>query len=158
VGQADQLPELQGDVGTGYFHARQRGRRWLKRELLWLANELAVNVLSFDYPGYGFSSGGDGSACEEGMVQAAECALEVASQKLKCDVADVITFGKSIGSFPAVSIASRPYYSRLRGLVLLVSFPTESWSSVQKTGDFLKQIQFQYHFRSFLKSVSGGVS
>jgi abhydrolase domain-containing protein 17 len=31
----------------------------------------------------------------------------------------VIIFGKSIGSFPAVSIASRPYYSRLRGLVLV---------------------------------------
>jgi hypothetical protein len=45
----------------------------------------------------------------------------VASQKLKCDVADVIIFGKSIGSFPAVSMASRPYYSRLRGLVLVAS-------------------------------------
>ena len=85
----------------------------------WLANELAANVLSFDYPGYGFSSGADGSACEEGMVQAAECALEVATQKLKCNVSDVIIFGKSIGSFPAVSIASRPYYSRLKGLILV---------------------------------------
>jgi fermentation-respiration switch protein FrsA (DUF1100 family) len=85
----------------------------------WLADELAANVLSFDYPGYGFSSGDDGSACEEGMVEAAECALEVATHKLKCDVADVIIFGKSIGSFPAVSIASRSYYSRLKGLILV---------------------------------------
>jgi hypothetical protein len=68
----------------------------------WLANDLSCNVVTFDYP-YGFNSGTDNTS-EEGMVEAAECALELVTNCLKHDVNTVILFGKSIGS-PAVSLA-----------------------------------------------------
>jgi pimeloyl-ACP methyl ester carboxylesterase len=84
----------------------------------WLANELGTNVVSFDYPGYGFSSGSKNTS-EEGMVEAAEVALELVTNRLGCDISQVVLFGKSIGSFPAVSLAARPYCARIRGLVLV---------------------------------------
>lgn len=84
----------------------------------WLANELDVNVVSFDYPGYGFSSGAH-NCSEEGMLEAAEVALELLTNKLGCDMSKVLILGKSIGSFPAVSLAARSCCARIRGLVLV---------------------------------------
>ncbi len=83
----------------------------------WLANALDLNVINFDYPGYGFSSGD--STSEEGMLQAADCAFELITTKIKCNVSEVVLCGKSIGSFPAVSLAAQAYCDRIRGLVLI---------------------------------------
>jgi len=83
----------------------------------WLADALDLNVISFDYPGYGFSSGD--STSEEGMLEAANCAFELITNKLKCEVSEIVLCGKSIGSFPAVSLAAQEYCARIRGLVLI---------------------------------------
>ena len=83
----------------------------------WLADALDLKVISFDYPEYGFSSGD--STSEEGMLEAADCAFELIINKLKCEVSEVVLCGKSIGSFPAVSLAARSYCARIRGLVLI---------------------------------------
>lgn len=84
----------------------------------WLSDHLQLNVLSFDYPGYGFSSGVD-NASEEGMADAAVAVLEYASFKLKHELCDVILIGKSIGSYPAVCTAAQPYCATLGGLLLI---------------------------------------
>ena len=83
----------------------------------WLADNLVMNVLVFDYPGYGFSSG---DPSEEGMEDAAVAVMEYATSKLKHDVSDIFIFGKSIGSYPAISLAAHPAFCcRVRGLVLV---------------------------------------
>ena len=111
----------------------------------WLANELSCNVVTFDYPGYGFSSGTNNTS-EEGMVEAAECALELVTNRLKHDMNTVILFGKSIGSFPAVSLAAKSFCSRIQGLILVSPMASAArcvfdsnfvFSFVMKALDFL---------------------
>jgi abhydrolase domain-containing protein 17 len=83
----------------------------------WLADHMVMNVLVFDYPGYGYSSG---DASEEGMEDAALTVMEYATTKLKHDVSSIFVFGKSIGSFPAISVAAHPLFSGgIRGLILV---------------------------------------
>ncbi len=82
----------------------------------WLADNLESNVLCCDYPGYGFSSG---SPSEEGMNSAAFAVLDFAVTKLRYKLQDVIIMGKSIGSTPAIHIASMSYCSSLGGIILV---------------------------------------
>lgn len=82
----------------------------------WLADTLKCNVLSCDYPGYGFSTG---MLCEEGMNSAAFAVLDFAVGKLNYAVQDIVVIGKSIGSTPAIHIASMSFCSSLGGLVLV---------------------------------------
>jgi pimeloyl-ACP methyl ester carboxylesterase len=53
------------------------------------------------------------------MIEAADVALELVTNRLGCDVSKVVLLGKSIGSFPAVSLAARPCCARIQGLVLV---------------------------------------
>lgn len=83
----------------------------------WLADHLLMNVFVFDYTGYGYSSG---SPSEEGMEDAAIAVTEYMLTKLRISLSDIFVFGKSIGSYPAISLAAHPVYSSyLRGLILL---------------------------------------
>ena len=83
----------------------------------WLADHFVMHVLVFDYPGYGYSSG---DVSEEGMEDAAITVMEYATSKLKHEVSDVFIYGKSIGSYPAVSIAAHPVFcSGIGGLILI---------------------------------------
>ena len=83
----------------------------------WLADSLRMNVLVCDYPGYGFSSG---EASQEGLEDAAITVMEYATSKLQFDVSQVFVIGKSIGSYPAISLAAHPAFAdSIRGLVLI---------------------------------------
>jgi pimeloyl-ACP methyl ester carboxylesterase len=82
----------------------------------WLADNTRSNVLSCDYPGYGFSSG---EATESGMNSAAFAALDIATNKLGHKLHEIIVIGKSIGSTPAIHIASHNICAALGGLVLI---------------------------------------
>jgi len=83
----------------------------------WLADHMLVNVFVFDYPGYGYSSG---TASEEGMEDAAEAVMEYLTTKLDICLSCIFVIGKSIGSYPAISIAAHPVFSsHIRGLILL---------------------------------------
>ena len=76
-----------------------------------------MNVLLFDYPGYGFSSG---EPSEEAMEDAAIAVMEYVTTKLRKQASDVVVLGKSIGSSPAVSIVAHPVLAgSIRGLILI---------------------------------------
>jgi abhydrolase domain-containing protein 17 len=97
----------------------------------WLADHMVMNVLVFDYPGYGYSSG---DASEEGMEDAAVAVMEYATSKLKHSVSDIFVYGKSIGSYPAISLAAHPAFcGALRGLVLMSPVASAARCVVEKT-------------------------
>ncbi len=84
----------------------------------WISDHSKSNMLVFDYPGYGFSSGDDNTT-QEGMEEAAVTVLDYALTILGHQTTDIFLIGKSIGSFPAVSLAAQPFAATIRGLLLI---------------------------------------
>jgi len=82
----------------------------------WLADETDMNVLTCDYTGYGFSTG---CASEEGMHSAASAMLDFTLSKLQHKMSEIIILGKSIGSSPAITLASLPPCVNLGGIILV---------------------------------------
>lgn len=77
---------------------------------------LQVNVLIFDYPGYGKS---EGSASEPGCCLAGEAAYDWLVNEKKIDPRRIILYGGSLGGGVAVDLASRKPH---RALVLAKTF------------------------------------
>jgi uncharacterized protein len=65
---------------------------------------LGLNLLAFDYRGYGESAG---SASESGLYQDADAAYRYLREELKVPADRIIVFGHSLGSAVAVDLASR---------------------------------------------------
>src|SRR5829696_2442138 len=65
---------------------------------------LGLNLLAFDYRGYGESAG---SASESGLYQDADAAYRYLREELKVPADRIIIFGHSLGSAVAVDLASR---------------------------------------------------
>lgn len=79
------------DIGTCY--------RWMK----YLSETLNVNVVCYDYQGYGLHSG---SSSENECYYDLECVLKYLKGK-GISNQDIILYGRSIGTGPTVEIASR---------------------------------------------------
>ena len=81
--------------------------------------ELGVNILIYDYRGFGRSSAGTPS--EEGLYRDAEAALRHLQSREDVDPARIVYFGRSLGVAIAVELAvrHRPY-----GLILESGFPS----------------------------------
>ena len=73
-----------------------------------------VNVLIPDYPGYAMS---EGSSSEEGCYATADAAYDYLMHRDDLDHNQIVVAGLSIGSGPAVDLASR---ERVAGLILIV--------------------------------------
>ena len=99
-----------------FFHGNADDNSSSHSYCKWLADHLRMCVLMCDYPGYGFSSG---EPSEEGLEDAALALMELATTKLKKNASDIYIMGKSIGSYPAVSLAAHPALAHLRGLILV---------------------------------------
>ena len=79
-----------------------------------LSKELQVNVLSYEYSGYGHATG---RASESNLVADANAALELLTKKFGLIPArDIVLYGRSLGSFPTCALAKR--YS-VRGVILV---------------------------------------
>jgi pimeloyl-ACP methyl ester carboxylesterase len=99
-----------------YLHGNNEDIQTSASYRQWISNNININVLTCDYPGYGFSSG---DPSEEGMHHAALAMLDLATSRLKHSPADIIVIGKSIGSTPAIGLAVNSYCHDLCGLILL---------------------------------------
>ncbi|CEO99834.1 unnamed protein product (mitochondrion) [Plasmodiophora brassicae] len=89
-----------------------------------LSNTVRISVLAVEYPGYGIYKG---VANESGALRAAEAAFSFATRELSWPVSNLILLGVSIGTGPAVHLASQ---FDAGGLVLLAAY--ESVRSVAK--------------------------
>jgi len=77
---------------------------------------MGVNVLIPEYPGYGMS---EGSPSEQGCYAAADAAFEYLVHRIDIDHGLIVAAGMSLGSGPAVDLASR---EQVAGLILIVPF------------------------------------
>ena len=84
----------------------------------WRLRDLGFNVLIYDYPGYGTSSG---SPSEEGAYSAIDAAYEFLLTKKKIDPRSIVLQGRSLGGGVAVDLASR---KPVAGLILESTFTT----------------------------------
>lgn len=78
-----------------------------------LSIHLRVNLLGYDYSGYGQSTG---KPTEQNTYADIEAAYECLKQTYGVKEEDIILYGQSVGSGPTVDLASR--LSRLRAVVL----------------------------------------
>lgn len=99
-----------------YLHGNNEDIQTSTSYRQWIADNTNSNILTCDYPGYGFSTG---DPSEAGMHNAALAMLDFAATKLKQLPCDIIVMGKSIGSTPAIGLASNAYCDDLCGLILL---------------------------------------
>ena len=73
----------------------------------WIFQEYVKNgfsVMAYDYPGYGFSSG---RPTEAGVYGAADAAYLYLTEKLGIRPADIVVYGRSIGSGPSHYLAEK---------------------------------------------------
>ena len=106
----------QGDITWLWFHGNAGNISHRLENLLLLHHRLGVNILLFDYRGYGHSAG---RPSEEGTYQDAEGAINYLGSRLDIDPSKIVFFGRSVGCAVAVDLATRhtPY-----GLILESSF------------------------------------
>lgn len=101
-----------------YFHGNAEDLTTCESFLSWLSLNTSHNVLGLDYIGYG-RSGGENNTTELNMCEAADAVLEYALNSLKYKHHSITVMGRSLGSIPAVYLASKIDNAGLQGLVLV---------------------------------------
>lgn len=76
----------------------------MRQPLQCLSESLRVHVLSFEYPGYGLAVG---KANKRSIDHAADVVLRFILEDLKLNTAQIVWYGRSIGSGPVLRIADR---------------------------------------------------
>ena len=99
-----------------FFHGNAEDVHTSASYCQWLADSTKSNLLTCDYPGYGFSTG---CSSESAMNDAAMTLLDFATSNLQHEMDEIIIVGKSLGSTPAIFTASQPVCYDLGGLVLI---------------------------------------
>lgn len=68
-----------------------------------LGSKLNVNIMCYDYSGYGVSSG---KPLEKNLYADAECALNVLRTKYSIPLNQIVLYGQSIGTVPTIHLAT----------------------------------------------------
>eukprot|EP00440_Ansanella_granifera_P003202 gb/GFBE01003488.1/.p1 GENE.gb/GFBE01003488.1/~~gb/GFBE01003488.1/.p1 ORF type:complete len:576 (+),score=80.64 gb/GFBE01003488.1/:1-1728(+) len=79
--------------------------------------QFQVNVLAVEYPGYGVCPGGQ--ADEESVIENARLAYRFITEVMQFPPEDIIVIGRSVGSGPALCLASE---HRVYGVILICPF------------------------------------
>ena len=101
-----------------YFHGNAEDLHSCNLFLNWLATNTDQNVLGVEYVGYGKSSRGL-ETTEQNMCEAADAALDYASQTMMHKLHTIMVMGRSLGSIPAAHLASQSMNAGLGGLLLV---------------------------------------
>jgi fermentation-respiration switch protein FrsA (DUF1100 family) len=94
----------QKSQGTLLFFHGNAGNISHRLESLVIFNRLGLDVLIFDYRGYGRS---EGTPSEEGLYKDAEAALRYLREEHGLAMGDIIFFGRSLGGSVAAWLAAR---------------------------------------------------
>jgi len=100
-----------------FFHANAEDLGMCFQVLKHMRDQFKVNVLSVEYPGYGLLQ--DLPASEDGVYEVALTALRFIVDEIGVRYSQIILFGRSLGSGPAVYLAAR---YPVGGLVLVSPF------------------------------------
>jgi pimeloyl-ACP methyl ester carboxylesterase len=84
------------------------------------SRELRVNVLAYDYEGYGKAGG---TPSEQGCYDCIDAAYQFLTDKLRIPSDQIVLYGRSIGSGPSCYLAEKLHQQGkvLGGMILLVS-------------------------------------
>jgi fermentation-respiration switch protein FrsA (DUF1100 family) len=97
------IPHPQASNTVLFFHGNG-GNMSHRASSISVFQQLKLNVLIIDYPGYGES---DGSPTEQGIYQSADAAWQYLVSDKKLNSKNIIIFGRSLGGAVAVDLASR---------------------------------------------------
>lgn len=103
---------------------------------------MGVNLLAFDYPGYG---GSGGKASEASIREAATVALAALRARPEVDPGRVLALGHSLGGAVAIDLASR---EPLAGLVALSTFTSMEDMAWERFRVPRADLLLRHHFRS----------
>jgi pimeloyl-ACP methyl ester carboxylesterase len=109
------LPNPQARYTLWFFHGNAEALGDLE-PLLQAMRDAGFSVFAFDYPGYGVS---DGKPSEATLYAASRAAREYLRGELKVSAAQTLMYGRSLGSGPAVQMATE---ERVGGLVIQSGF------------------------------------
>ncbi len=84
--------------------------------LIDMSNILNCNIISYDYSGFGFSSG---NSSIETINKDIEEVINFSLNNLEIKLEDIVLFGKKIGSIPSINSASKGNFCSIKGLILL---------------------------------------
>lgn len=101
-----------------YFHGNAETVSTTSREMLRICNEHDVNVIVFDYPGYGQSTG---SPSEQTLLRSGEMVLDWWQEFSKSKSTNLVFLARSIGGGAAVPLATK---YQPKGLILERTFDT----------------------------------
>ncbi|MBW4494677.1 MAG: alpha/beta hydrolase [Oscillatoria princeps RMCB-10] len=109
--------------------------RWLLEEL----RDMGFAVFAYDYRGYGTS---EGKPSEPGAYGDINAAYSYLTQKLGAPPAEIIVYGRSVGSGPSVDLASRqpvaglvlenPFISAFRVVTRIPIVPFDKFANIDK--------------------------
>lgn len=125
-------PDAAATVFFSHGNARHLGRYWDRVEALW---ERGFNVMIYDYPGYGLSTG---EADEASVYGNAAAALELLPTLVDFTPARVVFYGYSLGGAPTYEMALRGVRGEvLRPHALLSEAAFCSVDALVKDGSFI---------------------
>lgn len=101
-----------------YSHGNSTDIGYLRKRMLEMSKQLSVDVLCYDYCGYGCSSG---FASELAIINNIESVYNYAKNTLHYEWKKIIMYGQSIGTGPTIFLASQ-VQSPVCGLILHSAF------------------------------------
>lgn len=100
-----------------------------------MRDQFKMNVLAVEYPGYGLLH--NVAVCEAALKEVALTAFRFILDELKVAYEQVILFGRSVGSGPAVYLASR---FPVGGLILVAAFASVREAAKSLVGSVVAQV------------------
>ncbi|KAH7647254.1 hypothetical protein FG379_002397 [Cryptosporidium bovis] len=98
-----------------YSHSNATDIGYLFGHLLDLAYSAGVNIISYEYSGYGQSKG---EASENSIYENIDKIFDYSINKLKLNPNSIILYGQSIGSAPTIHLASKYNNMNLGGIIV----------------------------------------
>ena len=114
-----------------YFHGNAEDLGTASDFLSCFRDNLRINVLGVEYPGYGFYNG---KADEKSIVKDAEFVYDFFVDIIGVKPEDIIIFGRSVGTGVATELSAR---RKVGGLVLMSAFSSFKAVTKNLVGCFL---------------------
>jgi pimeloyl-ACP methyl ester carboxylesterase len=146
------VPEENADITVLFFHGNA-GNISGRLETLRLLHQLGLNVLIFDYRGYGRSQG---RPTEEGTYRDAAATWKYLTEHKNISEDEIIVMGRSLGGSVAAWLASR----RNPAAVILESTFTSAADLGSEIYPWLPVrwlISFKYETRDYIKQISAPI-
>lgn len=119
------LPSSETKTAILYFHGNAQDLGMVRTRLEAIRTNSGCSVLAVDYPGYGLS---EGKPSEDGTLRSADAAYGYLNGVRGFSPEAIVIWGSSLGSGPAVDLASRRH---VKGVILEAPF-TSTFRTVTK--------------------------